>query len=110
MNNSLSKKRIAVLFGGRSGEHEVSLASARNVLSVLDRNKYEIFPVGISQSGSWYSGTNVLDQLGSGNVNNLDKVTILPDPGMPTEEPKTPPPTYARSAISRSPCNVPSSP
>jgi len=83
MNDLSSKKRIAVLFGGRSGEHDVSLASARNVLSVLDRNKYEIFPVGISQSGSWYSGKNVLDQLGSGNVNDLDKVTILPDPGMP---------------------------
>jgi len=82
MNDLLDKKRIAVLFGGRSGEHDVSLASARSVLSVLDRNKYEIFPVGISQSGTWYYGSNVLDHLSSGNVNDLEMVTILPDPGM----------------------------
>jgi D-alanine-D-alanine ligase len=83
MINSLSKKNIAVLFGGRSGEHDVSLASAQSVLSVLDRNKYEIYPVGISQAGTWYTGSNVLEQLSSGNVSELDKVTILPDPGMP---------------------------
>jgi len=82
MNNSSVKKRIAVLFGGRSGEHEVSLASARSVLSVLDREKYDIFPVGISHSGTWYCGSNVLDDLSSGNVKNLEEVTILPDPGM----------------------------
>ena len=83
MNNSSNKKRIAILFGGRSGEHAVSLASARNVLTVLNRDNYEIFPIGISQTGTWYTGLNVLDQLNSGNVNDLDKVTILPDPSMP---------------------------
>ncbi len=83
MNNSMNKKRIAVLFGGRSGEHDVSLASARSVLSVLDRDKYEIFPVGISQSGTWYYGSNILDLMSSGNVNDLEMVTILADPGKP---------------------------
>lgn len=78
-----NKKRIAVLFGGRSGEHDVSLASARSVLSVLDQEKYEIYPVGISQLGTWYYGSDILDLLSSGNVENLTMVTILPDPGMP---------------------------
>jgi D-alanine-D-alanine ligase len=82
-NNSENRKRIAVLFGGRSGEHEVSLASARSVLSVLDQDKYEIFPVGISKTGAWYTGSNVLDQLTIGKTDGLEKVTILPDPSMP---------------------------
>lgn len=80
MNN---KKRIAVLFGGRSGEHEVSLASARSVLSVIDQEKFEVFPIGISHSGTWYYDSNILDLLSSGKVDDLKKVTILPDPGMP---------------------------
>ncbi|HDQ43889.1 MAG TPA: D-alanine--D-alanine ligase [bacterium] len=47
------KKRIAVLFGGRSAEHEVSLTSAVAVLANLDREKYDILPVRISREGRW---------------------------------------------------------
>ncbi|OTA40063.1 MAG: hypothetical protein A6D92_25320 [Symbiobacterium thermophilum] len=47
-----AKTRVYVLFGGRSGEHEVSLMSARNVLQALDRNKYEVIPVGITKEGA----------------------------------------------------------
>lgn len=47
------KIRIAVLFGGRSAEHEVSLMSARNVVRVLDRSRYEIVPIGIARDGRW---------------------------------------------------------
>ncbi|MGB0386908.1 MAG: D-alanine--D-alanine ligase [Ardenticatenaceae bacterium] len=50
----MSKRiRVGVLFGGRSGEHEVSLASARSVMSALDREKYEVLPIGITRSGEW---------------------------------------------------------
>ena len=52
--------RVVVLFGGRSGEHEVSLMSARSVLSVLDPNKYEVTQVGITPEGKWLSGDDVL--------------------------------------------------
>ncbi len=45
--------RVGVLFGGRSGEHEVSLSSARSVLKALDRSKYEVIPIGISPEGEW---------------------------------------------------------
>ncbi len=47
------KLRIAVLFGGRSAEHEVSLMSARNVVAALDRSHYEIVPIGITKDGRW---------------------------------------------------------
>ena len=45
--------RVGVLFGGRSGEHEVSVSSARSVLSALDRSKYEVIPIGITPNGDW---------------------------------------------------------
>ncbi|ANK72800.1 D-alanine--D-alanine ligase [Ensifer sp. ENS07] len=47
------KLRIAVLFGGRSAEHEVSLMSARNAVAALDRTRYEIVPIGIARDGRW---------------------------------------------------------
>src|SRR3954466_13291046 len=47
------KLRIGVLFGGRSGEHEVSLLSAASVLNAIDRSKYEVVPIGISKEGRW---------------------------------------------------------
>jgi D-alanine-D-alanine ligase len=51
------KLRIGVVFGGRSGEHEVSLASAESVMANLDRDKYEVVPIGITKGGSWLLGT-----------------------------------------------------
>ncbi len=50
------KKRVLVLFGGRSGEHEVSLNSAANVITALDREKYEVVPVAITREGKWLAG------------------------------------------------------
>ncbi|HEY0468390.1 MAG TPA: D-alanine--D-alanine ligase A, partial [Polyangiaceae bacterium] len=47
------KLRVAVLFGGRSAEHEISLLSARFVVESLDRNKYEPILIGIDKSGRW---------------------------------------------------------
>jgi D-alanine-D-alanine ligase len=75
------KLRIAVLFGGRSGEHEVSLMSARSVLSALDPEKYEITQIGITKDGVWLAGENVLEALSKGQVDgeNLKQVVILPD-------------------------------
>lgn len=48
-----ARLRVGVLFGGRSGEHEVSLASARSVLNALDRSRYEVIPIGITPEGEW---------------------------------------------------------
>ena len=50
-----SKIRIGVIFGGRSGEHEVSIRSARSVIEQIDRNKYEVIPMAIGKNGRWLS-------------------------------------------------------
>jgi D-alanine-D-alanine ligase len=50
------KLRVGVLFGGQSGEHEVSLTSARAVMDALDREKYEVVPIGITKDGRWLAG------------------------------------------------------
>jgi len=55
--------RVGVIFGGRSGEHEVSLASAASVLSAIDETRYEIVPMGIAKDGSWLVGGDPLRAL-----------------------------------------------
>ncbi len=49
----MKKTRVGILFGGRSGEHEVSLLSAASVLQAIDRKKYEVIPIGITKEGRW---------------------------------------------------------
>ncbi len=56
MKKTIAKKQLAVIFGGQSGEHEVSLRSANQVMSALDKNKYEIIPIAITKSGHWLVG------------------------------------------------------
>jgi len=67
--------RIGVLFGGRSGEHDVSLCSAASVVSALDREKYEIIAVGIDRDGRWYVQDEpvVVDDADFGKVMALEK-------------------------------------
>lgn len=52
------KIRVGVLFGGRSGEHEVSLLSAASVLEQIDKKKYEVVPIGITKEGRWLTATH----------------------------------------------------
>jgi D-alanine-D-alanine ligase len=49
----MKKLRVGILFGGRSGEHEVSLLSAASVLQAIDKDKYEVIPIGITKDGRW---------------------------------------------------------
>ena len=49
----MSKTRVGVLFGGRSGEHEVSLLSAASVLKAINKDKYDVVPIGITKEGRW---------------------------------------------------------
>ncbi|HLF75592.1 MAG TPA: D-alanine--D-alanine ligase family protein [Anaerolineales bacterium] len=74
------KLHVAVLFGGRSGEHEVSLMSARSVLSVLDPAKYEVTQIGITHEGKWLTGEDVLGKFESGRLNELEHFVLSPDP------------------------------
>src|SRR2546423_7872129 len=55
--------RVGVLFGGRSGEHEVSLASAASVIRGLDSDKYEAVHIGISKEGDWLVGAGAQKML-----------------------------------------------
>jgi D-alanine-D-alanine ligase len=79
------KMRVAVVFGGRSAEHEVSLQSARNVVEALDRDKYEAVLVGIDREGRWYLDGDSLTLLNSDDPRliSLDsgarRVALTPD-------------------------------
>src|ERR1700756_4152557 len=70
------KVRVAVVFGGRSAEHAVSCASAGLVLGAIDRNRYEVVPVGIARDGRWVltSGDPARLALGSGELPSVDAV------------------------------------
>jgi len=74
------KLNIGVIFGGRSGEHEVSLMSARSVLSVLDPAKYNVFEIGITHEGAWFTGKNVLDAFEKNSIQSLTPAVLLPEP------------------------------
>jgi len=54
----MKKLRVGILFGGRSGEHEVSLLSAASVFSAIDKNKYEVVPIGITKQGHWVTASD----------------------------------------------------
>lgn len=55
------KTNVAVFFGGRSVEHEISVVSALQAINAFDSEKYEIIPIYISKSGRWFTGTQLLD-------------------------------------------------
>jgi D-alanine-D-alanine ligase len=59
----MSKVRVGILFGGRSGEHEVSLLSAASVLQAIDKEKYEVVPIGITRDGKWLTATDAENLL-----------------------------------------------
>ena len=62
----MQKKRIAVLFGGVSAEHEVSRVSAYSVMKNLPEDKYEVVPVGITKDGRWYLYTGPVEKIPTG--------------------------------------------
>jgi D-alanine-D-alanine ligase len=78
--NAKKRLRIALIFGGRSGEHEVSLMSARSVLSVLDPAKYEVIQIGITLAGQWVTGDDVIGKLETGKPTDLQRAFVVPDP------------------------------
>ncbi len=76
-----SKLRVGVVFGGRSAEHEVSLVSAASVMNALDKEKYEIVPIGITPEGRWLSSDDALALLKEKtNVSHFSEHVIVPDP------------------------------
>jgi D-alanine-D-alanine ligase len=83
------KLRVGILFGGRSGEHEVSLASAASVIRALDPEKYEAVPIGISKDGRWLVGTGAAKLL-SEVLKSGERVVLPPDPSAAALVPITP--------------------
>ena len=59
----MEKIRVGILFGGRSGEHEVSLLSAASVLNAIDKDKYEVVPIGITKDGRWLTAEHAENLL-----------------------------------------------
>ena len=76
----MSKLRVGVIFGGRSGEHEVSLVSGSSVMNALDRSKYEVIPIGITKSGKWLVGEQSMNLLKEGKENDKLRVFFPAEP------------------------------
>ena len=66
----MAKLRVGILFGGRSGEHEVSLLSAASVLNAIDKAKYEVVPIGITKDGRWLTAERA-ERLLKGDTKQL---------------------------------------
>src|ERR1700757_1902176 len=75
----MSKLRVGVLFGGRSGEHEVSLLSAASVVNAIDKNKYEVVPIGITKEGRWLPAADA-ERLLSGKAPDESRHLRAGDP------------------------------
>jgi len=78
----MNQLTVAVLFGGRSGEHEISLLSARSVLDKIDRNKYNVVEIGITHEGVWMVGEKVLEAFESNDLSKLKPALIIAEPGI----------------------------
>ena len=79
------KTNVAVVFGGRSVEHEISVISALQLIQAIDPEAYDVTPVYIAPNGSWYTGDALLSRSFyakvPGNLTSLQEVTLLPKPG-----------------------------
>lgn len=62
--------RVAVIFGGVSPEHEVSLVSASSLIAALDKTKYTVIPIGITKGGAWQTGENSLEKLRNADISD----------------------------------------
>jgi D-alanine-D-alanine ligase len=73
-----SKLNLALIFGGRSGEHEVSLMSASSVMANLDIDKYNVLQVGITREGKWLTGQTTLESFTKGDISSLKPGDLHP--------------------------------
>ena len=78
----MKKLRVGILFGGRSGEHEVSLLSAASVFNAIDKNKYEVVPIGITKQGHWVTAADAERLLAGEGARPTEKHLRAGDPDM----------------------------
>ncbi|MBU1151517.1 D-alanine--D-alanine ligase [Patescibacteria group bacterium] len=77
----MKKLKVAVIFGGQSSEHEVSLVSASGVIGAMDPEKYQIVEIGIKHDGEWLTGEGCLEKFKSANYGGLQTVAFDSRPG-----------------------------
>ncbi|PKP55249.1 D-alanine--D-alanine ligase A, partial [Candidatus Atribacteria bacterium HGW-Atribacteria-1] len=71
------KLRVGIIFGGRSGEHEVSFCSASSIIKAIDKDKYTVVPIGITKEGRWISPQDSELALQSGRIEGKNTVILL---------------------------------
>ncbi|WP_217198916.1 D-alanine--D-alanine ligase family protein [Streptomyces buecherae] len=78
------KPRVAVVFGGRSSEHAISVVTAGAVLSAIDRTKYEVLPIGITTEGRWALTADAPERMAisDGTLPNVDQLSETPEGGV----------------------------
>jgi D-alanine-D-alanine ligase len=74
------KIKVGLIFGGRSGEHEVSFCSASSIIKAIDKDKYSVVPIGITKEGRWISPRDSELALQSGRIEGKGTVTLLSNP------------------------------
>ena len=74
------KIKVGLIFGGRSGEHEVSFCSALSIIKAIDKDKYTVVPIGITKEGRWISPQDSELALQSGRIEGKGTVTLLNNP------------------------------
>jgi len=75
----IKKIRVGIIFGGRSGEHEVSFCSASSIIKAIDKDKYIVVPIGITKEGRWISPHDSELALQSGKIEGKNSVILLND-------------------------------
>jgi len=78
MNEPTRKPRVAVVFGGRSSEHAISCVTAGSVLQAIDREKYDVVPVGIATDGRWVLESGEPERLRIGGPDHGHQALQLP--------------------------------
>jgi len=74
------KIRVGLIFGGKSGEHEVSFCSASSIIKAINKDKYTVVPIGITKEGRWISPQDSEVALQSGKIEGKSTVILLNDP------------------------------
>lgn len=75
-----TKLKIGVIFGGRSGEHEVSLVSARSVIKALNKKKYQVIPIYVTSQGQWHSSSEAVSKIKANKADQIPAIQFSPDP------------------------------
>jgi D-alanine-D-alanine ligase len=107
MNRKQKKLRVGILFGGRSGEHEISLRSAASIVKAIDRTRYEVVLMGITKQGEWLSGPDAQRLLIGAAAKPLGSAAASCE--LDSSAPEADPEFAAAAAVLRSgePLNIP---